>query len=164
MIFKTSFDGLTKLITVVVGVVLAAMPYQIIKAYPHNPGGAIAGSFFLVVTFLLCWLFHSSKYSIHNGSLIIHRPIHNVSVAISEIKSAEPIGNLDLLLTLRVFGVGGVFGYFGKFYNSKLGRMTWYATRRNNVVLLTTKDSKKILFTPDAPTEFVNELNHLIHP
>ncbi len=37
-----------------------------------------------------------------------------------------------------------------------MGAMTWYATRRNNYVLITTNNNK-IIITPDNPENFVKE-------
>jgi hypothetical protein len=37
--------------------------------------------------------------------------------------------------------------------------MTWYATRRNNVVLVTTIHQKKIILTPNEPEKFVTAFN-----
>ena len=37
--------------------------------------------------------------------------------------------------------------------------MTWYATRRNNAVLVTTIYNKKIILTPNEPEKFVIEFN-----
>ena len=68
--------------------------------------------------------------------------------------TAREISNNDMGLTIRTFGVGGLFGYFGKFFNSKIGRLTMYGTRRNNTVLIET-DNKKIILTPDDPIEFL---------
>ena len=60
---------------------------------------------------------------------------------------------------VRIFGVSGLFGYWGKFSNTKLGSMTWYSTRRNNAVLITTIYNKKIVLTPNEPEKFVTEFN-----
>jgi len=51
--------------------------------------------------------------------------------------------------TIRTFGNGGLFGYFGKFRNGNYGNMTWYATRSNNYVMIITASDKKIVLTPD---------------
>jgi hypothetical protein len=56
---------------------------------------------------------------------------------------------------IRTFGVGGLFGYYGKFANTKLGSMTWYATRKDRAILVRTIDNKKIILTPDEPEKFV---------
>ncbi len=59
---------------------------------------------------------------------------------------------------IRTFGVGSLFGYYGKFANTKLGSMTWYATRKDKTVLVRTIDNKKIILTPDEPEKFVADL------
>lgn len=55
----------------------------------------------------------------------------------------------DLKWSIRTFGNGGVFGYYGKFFNNSFGSMTWFATRRENFVMLILKDGRKIVVTPD---------------
>ena len=60
--------------------------------------------------------------------------------------------------SIRTFGVGGLFGYWGRFANSKIGVMTWYATRRDNAVLITKFNNKKIVLTPDEPELFVSTI------
>jgi hypothetical protein len=61
--------------------------------------------------------------------------------------------------SVRVFGVGGFFGYFGKFANTKLGTMIWYATPKDNIVLVEMLNNKKIILTPDEPEKFVTNSN-----
>jgi hypothetical protein len=51
---------------------------------------------------------------------------------------------------------GGAFGYFGK-YNTELGKITWYGTRRDKIVLITKKDKTKIVLTPDLWDEFTEQ-------
>jgi hypothetical protein len=77
----------------------------------------------------------------------------------NQIKSVELLDKEQLAWVFRTFGVGGLFGYYGKFANTKLGSMTWYATRRNKTVLIETLDNKKIILTPDEPEKFVAHLN-----
>lgn len=62
--------------------------------------------------------------------------------------------------TIRTFGNGGLFGYFGKFYNAAFGKMTWYATRRNNYLVLSTSENGKIVLTPDN-LEMAKEIERL---
>jgi hypothetical protein len=51
--------------------------------------------------------------------------------------------------TIRTFGVGGLFGYFGKFHTPGIGHSTFYATQRKNKILIVTSNDKKIVITPD---------------
>ena len=61
--------------------------------------------------------------------------------------------------SIRVFGVGGLFGYFGLFRNSRYGTMIWYATRRDQFVVIERSNGKTIVLTPDDPNLFVSEWN-----
>jgi hypothetical protein len=50
-------------------------------------------------------------------------------------------------------------GFTGKYYNKKMGYMQWYCTKSKNYVAATLKDGNKVVFTPDEPDEFVQEVN-----
>jgi hypothetical protein len=63
----------------------------------------------------------------------------------------------DMHLTIRTFGVGGLFGYFGNFRNSVIGKIAMYATRRDKTILVETLD-KRLILTPDEPTDFINQM------
>jgi hypothetical protein len=63
---------------------------------------------------------------------------------------------------MRTFGNGGLFGYTGKYYNSRFGKMTWYCTQRKNYVLLILSDKKKIVITPDNPAELLVPVKRLM--
>lgn len=39
---------------------------------------------------------------------------------------------------------------------------TWYATRRNNLVMITKKDNTKIIFTPDERDSFIEQVESSI--
>ncbi len=162
MTFSTSFDGMAKVITLGIGGLFIFCIYQGIIKHPNDLVGLVAGSFFMITIYLFCWLFHASKYIVSGSHLIIKRPIRNVILNEEEIKSVALIPKSDLAWTWRTFGVGGIFGYFGKFTNSQIGGMTWYATRRDKAVLITTRADEKIVVTPDSPIEFVKELNTLL--
>lgn len=77
----------------------------------------------------------------------------------SQIMSAALLDEESLKGSIRTFGVGGLFGYFGKYFNRTLGSMTWYATRKDNFVLILTNDDKKIILTPNEPDKFLANLN-----
>lgn len=99
--------------------------------------------------------FRPGNYIFTVNKLIVQWPLSDVKINRSEIKSVEQINNEIFTHTFRTFGVGGLFGYFGKFSNTVLGSMNWYATRRDKTVLVTTNDNKKIILTPDNPEKLV---------
>lgn len=109
----------------------------------------------LIFGFVIVYLLRPNNYSVSSDKLLIHRMIKDVEVDRNNIQSVQEIDESQVENSLRTFGVGGCFGSFGKFWNGKLGNMTWYVTRKNNFVLVQTKDKKKIILTPDKPEAFV---------
>ncbi|MDZ7614650.1 MAG: PH domain-containing protein [Flavobacteriaceae bacterium] len=58
----------------------------------------------------------------------------------------------QLKWTIRTLGVGGLFGYFGYFWNREIGSMIWYTSQQKNRILITLKNEDKIVISPDDPS------------
>ncbi len=112
-----------------------------------------------LLIYFLAFAFRPVNYVVTKDELIVRRPLLNVHIKRADIKSVELIDKNKIRGSIRTFGVGGLFGYYGRFANFSLGRMTWYATRRDKPVLVKTTDDKKIIFTPNDPGKFVTELS-----
>jgi len=158
MIYKTSLDNLAKGITISITVLFAVIiigQYSIIK----DAGRAVPiyTTVTLILIYFIAFAFRPINYNLANGKLTIHRLLLDVNIDRANIKSVELIDKDKIGWSLRTFGVGGLFGYFGYFANIKMGKMTWYATRKDRTVLLLTNDNKKIILTPDDPTKFVTD-------
>ena len=156
MIYKTSMSNLVKGITMGVAIlfiIIIIAQYSIITDTGRN------GTFYTAVTLLLIYFiafsFRPINYKIINNLLVIHRLFIDVKIERDNIKSVELIDKNKIHGAIRIFGVGGLFGYFGNFANFEMGKMIWYATRKDRTVLINTKDNKKIILTPDEPEEFV---------
>ena len=159
MNFKASMDKTTKIITAIVIVILIALVIQPFIFVPKSLSilSPILTALILIIIFSIPILYKPQAYIIESGNIIIHRIAKNVIFLKNEIDSIQQIEKEKLKGSIRTFGVGGLFGYYGKFYNSKIGAMTWYASRRSNYVLITTTSNKKIILTPDNPENFVKE-------
>ncbi len=158
--FKSSLDALARNLTIVLTVLFASMVVFHIGVV--NDTGKTASLFviiFLLLIYLSSYLFHPQGYIVTKDAIIIKRTISPVTIVRSNILSVGQVDDNSLSGSIRLFGVGGLFGYFGKFSNRKLGTMMWYATRRNsNVILIITTDQKKFIVTPDEPAAFVRAL------
>jgi hypothetical protein len=117
-------------------------------------------SLLLVGIYLLIFLLRPVYYMIDGQQLIVHRVLNNVVVERSRISTVSLLEAKQVRGSIRTFGVGGLFGYFGRFYHYGIGGMTWYATRRNHLVLIVTIDGQKIIVTPDDTEAFISALNH----
>jgi len=148
MIYKASLDKnaiiITNLVTLTFGALIVfnfILPLAIL----------------LLVIYLICILLKPLGYEISEDELIIRRPIKSVRINRSDIESLELKDKSALTGTIRTFGVGGLFGWYGKFANSQLGDMTWYVTRRDKLVLIIKKDGKKIMISPDEAEGLLEE-------
>lgn len=157
MTFKTSLDNLAKGVTTGVTLLFAII---IITQFSVAGNGErtipIFKTVFLLFLYFIPFVLRPINYKLLNGQLIIHRLFSDIKIDRNQIKSVEYLDRSELGWVFRTFGVGGFFGYFGKFTNTKIGSMTWYATRRDKTVLVTTINNKKIILTPDEPDQFVS--------
>ena len=160
MTYKTSLDNLAKVITIIITILFAVIiigQFSLIK----DEGKSVPTftTILLSLIYFGTFSFRPISYKLTDDKLIIHRPLFDIKINRTEIKNVEQLDKEKLSWALRIFDVGGLFGYWRKFSNTKLGRMTWYATRRNNAVLVTTIYNKKIVLTPNVPEKFVTEFN-----
>ena len=157
MKYKTSLDNLAKTVTIGVTILFIIIIYG---QYSLITDEGKSLPIYLAIAFLLIYIITFSlrpiSYNCSKDYIVIHRLITDVKIDRKEIKSVELIDKEILRQSFRTFGVGGLFGYFGKFYNSKVGKMTWYATRRYKAILVVTKENKNIIITPDDADGFVS--------
>jgi hypothetical protein len=160
MTYKTSLDKTAITITISVTILFAVIiggQYSIIKdagrAIPMYTTAAC------LLIYFIAFAFRPINYVVTKEEIVVRRPILNVHIKRADVKSAELIERNKITGSIRTFGVGGLFGYYGNFANFSLGRMTWYATRKDKPVLVKTINDKKIIFTPNDPDKFVSEIN-----
>lgn len=156
MLYKTSLDKhaitLTALITALF-IFIIAMQFSIITD-EEGRDGAYYTSIACLLIYFLSFAFRPLGYQITASEIIIIRPLTNAHIKRLDVQSAEVMNSNVLNGAIRTFGVGGLWGYYGNFYNFSLGRMIWYATRKDKIVLLkTTKEN--IIITPDDAEQFV---------
>ncbi len=160
MTYKTSLDKTAIFITIAVTILFAVIiggQYSIIK----DAGRAVPiyTTVACLLIYLLAFTFRPINYVVTEDEITVRRPIRNVHIKRSDVVSVELVERDKMTGLVRTFGIGGLFGYYGYFANSTLGRMIWYATRKDRLVLVNTKDKKKIILTPNDPGKFVTELN-----
>lgn len=119
----------------------------------------ISLSILLILIIAISYILSTDSYSIIPGEmLVIHKVIGNIMIPCNNIQHIDIIHPNILWLSIRTFGSGGLFGYFGYFYNKEYGRMQWYATQRKNCLVLITNNGKKILITPDDMMGLLQQL------
>ncbi|MHA4741782.1 PH domain-containing protein [Dyadobacter sp. MSC1_007] len=157
MIYKASWDKSVKIITIGVTILfLAILSMPLVKKDENLVGQFFLGAM-IILTYVGVYLFRPVNYKLTSDKLIVHRPFSDVSIDRSLIESVSLLEKGALKFTIRTFGVGGLFGNYGRFYNTHFGKMIWYATRMDRAVLVKTIDGKKIVVTPDDANGFVSQ-------
>jgi hypothetical protein len=93
-------------------------------------------------------------YAVSDGTITVNRLIGNVRVPLDGVREVRAATKDDFRGCLRLFGNGGLFGYYGLFRTSKLGKSTWYVTNRGKAVVVVT-GKKTVLFSPDDVDGFI---------
>jgi hypothetical protein len=143
--FQASFDVTTKVATAVacgVMVLIAALAHSVPVACVSILGA------------LLAYAYSPQGYELSGRSIVVRRLLANVEVPLENVREARAATSDDLRGCLRLWGSGGMFGYYGLFRTSKLGKCTWYVTNRRNAVVVVT-DSKTAVFSPDDVEGFL---------
>jgi hypothetical protein len=97
-------------------------------------------------------------YSVSEDSIVVRRLAHNVVIPRASIRDVRRLARRDVGFAWRLFGSGGLLGFFGYFSSAKLGRFLAYAADTASLVLITQTDGRKILISPYPPEEFLRLL------
>ena len=152
--FKASLDkvGTTVTIGVILLMVFSAGLITWTASQDNDPSHttiAMVTVPLMALTIVVSYLLAPKKYLITDKQLIIIRAFGGVSFNLSDIQAVEQWNDMGPGVTLRTFGVGGLFGYYGYYYNSTRGKMRFFATKLKSKLLITLKDNKKIVISPD---------------
>jgi hypothetical protein len=143
--FTASYDRTTKIISAGACVLLLLM-----GVLTHN---TIVGCVSVLVV-LLSYAWSPRGYALAERSIVVKRLIGGARIPLECVREARRTTSDDLRRCIRLWGSGGMFGYYGLFRTSKLGKCWWYVTdRRNTVVVIT--DKKTALFSPDDVDGFL---------
>jgi hypothetical protein len=163
--FSASLDGVSKVLTAVMAPIFMLWPAYMLWALRNETDKSyqvwfIAISVVLFIIFLGCFYFWPKSYELTQDELIIHRQFSKVIILRSDLASAEAIPKKEMGFVIRALGNGGIFGYTGNFTSKNYGRMRWYVTSQQNIVLLTKKDGAQICISPDDVVGFVETLDN----
>ena len=155
MEYKASLDTLCKVLTVGVFVLFFAIGRKNVRALMAAHGEIAptlihGGVLLLFISIVIgSYLFSTNRYTLTSNELVINRPIGNKVISVADITEIRAVDTIDFSGTIRTFGNEGLFGYYGKYYNAKLGNMTWYVTQKKNRIFILTKQGNKIIISPD---------------
>ena len=89
---------------------------------------------------------------IDDKSIVITHPIGQTVILKSDIIEVRAADRFELQGSIRLFGSGGFFGWFGTFRNSKLGVYRIYCGQLENLYLVKTL-TRKYIISSSVPIE-----------
>jgi hypothetical protein len=147
--FSASYDGTTKIVSAVVCILVVLIPIAIRQA----PIGPLVGGLGVFVL-ILAYAYSPRGYRVAERAVTVRRLIGDVRIPLEDVRAARIADADDFRGCIRLWASGGLFGYYGLFRTSKLGKSSWYLTsRRNRVVVIT--GAGTAVFSPDEAERFV---------
>jgi hypothetical protein len=156
--FTASLDTASKAITGFIGCLMAVV---IVLAGVVSHNIYLAG--IAVLLFALSYAWAPRGYAIEDRSIMVNRLIGAVRIPLDDVRAIRPASPDDLSGAIRVWGNGGVFGYYGRFRTPKLGKCSWYITNRRNAVVVITGE-KTVVLSPDNVDGFLARLRGVARP
>lgn len=151
--FNTAkMDGTTKTITIVVLFFLILFPISSFFFEPPKPIISVISFLLMYGAIFIAYGFIPQRIAISSDQILIKNIFGSIVINIMEIESFGKIEKLGL--NIRTFGVGGLFGYFGRFNGGDL----WYVTNTHKKVKIILKSGKIYMISPENPDDFVNEI------
>ena len=143
--FSASYDRTTKIVSAVALVVFLA----IVVATQSVVVGCLTAA---IVVGAYAW--SPRGYAVWERSIAVNRLIGDARVPLDGIREVRAATADDFRGCLKLFGNGGLFGYYGLFRTSKLGKSTWYVTNRGQAVVVVT-GAQTAVFSPDDVDGFI---------
>jgi hypothetical protein len=152
--FSQSYDPTTKVISAAV-----CATFVVIALFTKLAVVAVIGAAII----LLSYAYSPRRCAIEERSIIVSRLIGKVPFRLDGLREARRATADDFRWCIRLWGSGGLFGYYGLFRCSKLGRCWWYVTNRRNAVVVIT-GAKTALFSPDNVDGFLAAIRAVAPP
>ena len=143
MVFEM-YDKLAKFITVGIWIGVSYMFMQNLFSYASNPLKLLFQNSILISLLIIPYLFSPRGFSVTDECVVIKRLVGDVKIPLEKVKEVRPLPKVTLA-KLRLFGSGGLYGYFGYFYIPELGLVKMYATRLHDLVMIRCENGTYII-------------------
>lgn len=159
MKFSAPFDSTTWLMTLLALAVLIFC-ITIIIVFANSKLVKFFVSTVLAGIFIYSYCISPKNYFITESHLIISVPLKKIEIPLSSVREVRRLDKKELKGTIRTKGVGGLFGFTGKFHSKNLGSFEGYFTNQNNLVMV--RCEKTYIISPDDPSLFLDKINSII--
>lgn len=163
--FENRWSKEIKIVNFLSFFVVFILPYFIIKSGVLTSVKIFALNYIYAIfslIFFLCWFYSVREYLITNDGLVLIKPFGRKIIRFDEIAEVRKITSKDLERSVRLWGNGGIFGVYGYYRNSSLGKYKAYFADYNNLVLIIKRNGEKIVISPFNSDFFVDYLRKFL--
>ena len=138
---------------------LLTATYALLVRSRHGRSEMLVGGAVLLLPLLVALAFAPRGYEVTDRTLTVRMVACSARYNLADLKQAEIAapGEVFGFPTWRMFGVGGLFGYCGRFRNARLGSFVAFVTDKRKLVLLRFS-TKTLVVSPDLPADFVERV------
>ncbi|MFN7920952.1 MAG: PH domain-containing protein [Bryobacteraceae bacterium] len=149
--FAVRYDRMTKIVSAAAIALVVALPLLLLSA---GTIATILAASLSVAVIGLSYAYSPRGYEISGGAFRVKRLIGDIVVPLDRLRFVRDATAADFWGCVRLWGSGGLFGYYGKYWSKALGRSTWYVTDRNKAVVVTDGE-RTMLVSPEDRDQFV---------
>ena len=113
--------------------------------------GLIVFNLIMLPTMLACEGLAPQRLEIGESQIVVLRRYQSIVIDRNEIKSIEKLPENAMRGAIRTGGVGGLFGFYGKYYTRSIGSFSLYATGSDNLFLIRKWDGKNVVVACAEP-------------
>jgi len=148
------------IITLAVIVLVVFVMGGMIRTAKQNPDTVeawllVAGALVLPIVLCVAVLFAPLAYGVVPEGIVIRRIGRSLAIGFEQIGEIRRIDSKEIGLVIRVFGSGGFFGWFGRFYGRHLGWFTAWSSSGSDLVLIRLVDETRIVISPHPADGFL---------
>lgn len=102
-------------------------------------------SLIVALSIIFSYVYAPMRITFSENSLVLHRGIGKKQFHYSDIESVEAFNNKHI--ALRICGIGGVFGFVGRYYTEGIGHYFSYVGDYSQAFYFQLKNGKKYLLS-----------------
>ncbi len=136
------------------------LPLCLAVVMPPTPAWMWAIKAAMLLAVLSTWTWAPQGYRVEPNCVVVRRPVGELRIPLATTCHARLVAADELRGTIRIWGVGGLFGYFGRFLNGTESQR-WYVTDLSRCVRLECA-GKVIILSPSDPAAFLAALRNTL--
>ena len=144
-------------------VVLVGLLRRTLFATPARFGLAGLAAVLIIAVTVAALAFAPRRYAIDGKKLHVHTLLARFTYDLSNVSEVKRLAAPEVFSpgTLRTFGAGGPFGYYGYFKSQKLGKFLAFVTDLDRLIVLRCHQ-QTLVISPHDPEGFLREVQQSI--